>query len=395
VRIGVDATCWGQRRGYGRHLRALLSAAAGLDRRHQYVLFFDSEPPTEAPAGAQAVRVQTSEPTLAAARSDGHRRLADLWAMSRAMSSPELDCLLFPTLYSYVPVWSRAYKIVVIHDVIPERYPQWIFRTAAARLNWKMKSLAARRQADLILTVSEYSRRQLLEYFGESPGRVRVVGEAGDPVFRVIDRQPLPERLEKLGLGGTGSLLVFVGGFDRHKNLHALLDAFAAVLERPGLADTRLALVGDYEAVTYQSCFGEVRDRMGRPPLAGKVIATGYLPDQELVVLLNAATALVLPSLLEGFGLPAFEAAACGLPVVATTASPVPELLGPEGGLWVDPRDTAALGQALERILSDAALRGQLGENGRAAAARLSWESAAGQLLEVFDAIPSRHAQAA
>lgn len=373
MRIGVDATCWTSRRGYGRHLRSLLGAALALDRRNQYSLVVDSEQAAaEAPSGVEVIRARASAPALAAARSNGRRSVADLWAVSRALAAGNFDCLLFPTVYSYVPVFSKAFQIVIIHDVIPEKFPEHVFPTLAGRWNWKLKSLMARRQADLLLTVSEFSRRGLIEQFGERPERVKVVGEAPDAVFRVTGQAAELERL-----------LVYVGGFSPHKNLLGLLDVFARLAQ-----DVKLVLVGDHQADAFHSCYREVEERIARPPLAGRVVLAGYLPDEELAGLLNRATALVLPSFLEGFGLPAIEAAACGLPVVATIASPLPELLG-AGALYVDPGDPESLRVALERVLADAGLRARLRQNGLRAAAALSWERAARDLLAIFDEVES------
>lgn len=389
----MDATCWANRRGYGRHARALLAAALEMDRRNRYVFFVDSEQAAaELPSGGEMVRVRTSAPAVEAARSDGRRRLADVWAMSRAMSDAALDCLLFPTVYTYVPVWSRARKIVVIHDVIPEKFPEHVFPTAAGRWNWRLKSLLARQQADLILTVSEFSRRGIVEFFGEAPERVKVIGEAGDPVFRVLENPALSGRLRELGIAPLDRLLVFVGGFSPHKNLSRLLDAFETLAAKH--SDLRLMLVGDYKTDAFYSCYEQICERAAKPPLDGRVILTGYLPDEELAGLLNRATALVLPSLLEGFGLPAIEAAACGLPVVATKASPLPELLG-SGGLYIDPSDTAGLAAAIDRVLTDPALARNMREQGLRAAAALSWTRAAAELLAVFDQVAEHHAKAA
>jgi glycosyltransferase involved in cell wall biosynthesis len=393
VRIGVDATCWANRRGYGRHARALLAAALEMDRRNRYVFFVDSEQAVaELPSGGEIVQVRTSAPAVQAARSDGRRRLTDVWAMSRAMAQPGLDCLLFPTVYTYVPVWSRARKIVVIHDVIPEKFPEHVFPTAAGRWNWKLKSLLARRQADLILTVSEFSRRGIVEFFGEAPERIKVIGEAGDPAFRVLENPTLSGRLRELDIAPLDRLLVFVGGFSPHKNLSRLLDAFTTLAAKH--SNLRLVLVGDYETDAFYSCYEQIRARASQPPLDGRVVFTGYLPDDELTGLLNLAQVLVLPSLLEGFGLPAIEAAACGLPVVATKASPLPELLG-AGGLYIEPNDTAALTEAIERVLTDPALARNMREQGLRAAAALSWKRAAAELLAVFDQVAEHHAKAA
>ena len=123
--------------------------------------------------------------------------------------------------------------------------------------------------------------------------------------------------------------------------------------------------------------------------LAGRVIFTGFLPDDEVVVLLNRATALVLPSLMEGFGLPALEAAACGCPVVATTASPLPDVLG-EGGIYTDPRSPEQLERALRDVLSSEQLRARMSAAGLEAASRLTWDTAACQLQSVIRKVVAR-----
>jgi len=392
VLIGVDAAVWSNRRGYGRHARALLAAALQIDKRNRYIFYTDSEEGAALlPPGAELVRVRSASPASQAASSNGRRRIGDLWNMSRAITETAVDCLLFPTVYSYVPVLTRAYKMVVIHDIIPEKFSGYTFPTIAGRLNWNLKSWLARRQADLILTVSEYSRQAILELFGERPDRVQVVGEAGDPVFRMIENPVPTERLSALDIRAGDPLVLFVGGFSPHKNLSGLLDAFSSLAERR--QDLRLVLAGDYEADAFHSCYREISERAAQPPLQNRVIFTGYLPDADLVQLMNLATVLALPSFMEGFGLPAVEAAACGLPVVATRESPLPELLG-SGGIFIDPHDSDALRSALEKVLCDAALRRRMREHGARAAASLSWTRAARELISIFDRVEQNHAQA-
>src|SRR5262249_55081765 len=101
MRIGVDATCWQNNRGYGRHARALLTALARLDAENQYTFFLDANEGLAAlPPGIDARVVQAVPPAAIAASADGHRSLRDLWQMSRALSDSTLDVLLFPTIYS-------------------------------------------------------------------------------------------------------------------------------------------------------------------------------------------------------------------------------------------------------------------------------------------------------
>jgi len=151
----------------------------------------------------------------------------------------------------------------------------------------------------------------------------------------------------------------------------------------------QLVMVGEYEKEVFHSYFGTIKRQVENAGLTERVIFTGYLPDDELVTLLNLSTVLVLPSLLEGFGLPAIEAAACGCPVIATKASPLPSLLG-DGALYIDPTDPRGLQFALERVLKSAELRQQLKEAGLAAVSQLTWNTAAQQMIEVMEHVVTK-----
>jgi glycosyltransferase involved in cell wall biosynthesis len=390
MQIGIDATCWHNSRGYGRHARALLRTLVRLDSANEYTLFIDSTERAERLPSEAAIRlVRTSAPTAVAASAAGRRSARDLWRMSRALSAPGFDLLLFPTVYSYVPVLSRARKVLMIHDVIAETYPRLTLPSRAAELLWKAKVAVGRWQADAIVTVSDFARRGISERYKTAPERVFVVGEASDPIFRPLDRPAPTPRLAGLGIGAGGRAVVYVGGFGAHKNLDALVAAFAEVASQGEFADVRLVMVGEYQHETFHSSFGALRDQIERLGLASRILFTGYIPDEELVVLLNLATVLVLPSWMEGFGLPAIEAAACGCPVIATTASPLPELLG-GGGLYVDPARRADLTSALARVLGSEPLRREMRELGLAAARRLTWEAAALQMMRVLQGVAGR-----
>jgi glycosyltransferase involved in cell wall biosynthesis len=384
MRIGIDATCWQNRRGYGRHARALLSALVCQDKASRYVFFVDSpEEPEGAPPDVEVRHVQTFTPTAHAASSYTRRSARDMWQMSRAMSCREFDLLLFPTVYSYVPVFGRAKKVVIIHDIIAEKFPHLTLPRRRARLFWKIKVLLGRWQADAIVTISEYSRQALLQHFHLPPERVFVVGEASDPIFGVLDH-PLPTaHLQSLGITGQNRLVVYVGGFNPHKNLESLVTVFASLASTPAFSDLRLVMVGEYEKEVFHSYFGTIQAQARRLGMTDRVIFTGYLPDKELVTLLNLSTVLVLPSLMEGFGLPAIEAASCGCPVIATRDSPLPTLLK-DGGLYIDPGNPTDLELALIRVLESKSLRQRMRAAGLAAARQLTWDVAARQLIAVM-----------
>jgi glycosyltransferase involved in cell wall biosynthesis len=383
MRIGVDATCWHNKRGYGRHLRALVRTLIRLDTANRYTLFLDSTEAAEPiPEGCETRLLQADVPTVQAASAEGRRSVADMWRMSRALSSPEFDILLFPTIYSFVPVFTRARKMVMVHDVIAETFPKLTVPRFSARLFWNIKVALGRYQSDALITVSDYSRGGILKRFKMNPDRVFVVGEAADPVFRKLDQPALTPKLRDAGIDPARRTVVYLGGFSPHKNLEALLTAFARIAKRPDFQDVRLVMVGDTSGDAFFTYFGTISAQVDALGLRDRVIFTGYLDDEDVVALLNLSTVLVLPSLMEGFGLPAVEAAACGCPVIATTASPLPGLLG-GGGIYIDTSADDIAG-ALDRVLSSEELRRQMRVDGLAAASRLTWECAARQMLEVI-----------
>jgi glycosyltransferase involved in cell wall biosynthesis len=166
------------------------------------------------------------------------------------------------------------------------------------------------------------------------------------------------------------------------------VESFARLAVCPDLSDIFLILVGEYQKEVFHSAYAELRRQIEALGIQHRVLFTGYLSDHDLVNLLNKACVLALPSLMEGYGLPAVEAAACGCPVVATNASPIPELLG-AGGLYFNPLDTQQLEDALRQVLESQDLRQKMSQSGMLAAQALTWDRAAQTLKNLIETVIS------
>jgi glycosyltransferase involved in cell wall biosynthesis len=371
-----------------------MAAVIDLDRHNQYTLFVDSETDEfPLPSGVEVCRVATSAPAVKAASADSRRSVTDMWAVASAIRRTRMDLVYFPTDYTYVPFPLGAPRLVTIHDAIAEMFPELVFPTLRSKVFYRAKIRSGIYQARLLITVSEFSRRQLVEKLRISPARLRVVSEAADPIFRLSESSPSSEACRRWGIPLEARCLIFVGGFSPHKNLFMLLDIVRELVTCDAFRDLRLVLVGDYTGDSFYSCYDQLAKQARQDGLEENVLFTGRLEDEDLIVLLNRSDALLLPSFAEGFGLPAVEAAACGTPVLATTESPIPELLG-EGALAISPSDRAGWLQAIERVLRDASLRQHMSEAALAAASRLSWKNSAHQLLSVFDEVEGNGASA-
>ncbi len=385
MRIGVDATCWSNPRGYGRFTKDLLTALLELDHSNEYVFITDSFTASscEFPGNASKVIVPLSESPTQAASSAGRRSLGDMAKMSLAVSREQLDIFFYPSVYTYYPVFSSARKIVAIHDVIAEQYPELIFRNRRNRLFWNLKTSLAVRQADTILTVSQFSRQGIASHFGVNSDRIRVISEGSNSSFSPVnDEELLNTSLSKYGLTGETRFILYVGGIAPHKNLGVLIQAFSALITKPRFGDIKLVLVGDYENDVF-TMDDDIRGEMNSPAFKSNMIFTGYIPDEDLNYLYNAAQVFVLPSFCEGFGLPALEAMSCGTAIIGSNTTSIPEVAG-DAGLYFDPNNEAELTQHLQDILADDILRDRLEKQSLERAATFSWQRSAQEMLEIL-----------
>lgn len=392
MRIGIDASCWLNRRGFGRYTRELVRALLDVDAKNEYVLFLDAatardvnDLPPESRAGR--VIIPTSAAAAQAAAADGSRSPRDLWRMRRAVAEwgDRLDVFYFPADYTYFPVSTPARVVVTKHDMTDRRFPELLFPTWRSRLFWEIKIRSAVRRADMIFTVSETSRRDIIDAFSFRPDHVRVVADAVDPSF--VPAPAGPERtqvLARYGLAEDERFILYVGGLSPHKNLETLILAYERWLRSGNPEPVSLVLVGDYTADVFHSSFETLRRLVDENGLASSVRFAGFVPDIDLRHFYSAADALVLPSLYEGFGLPVLEAMACGTAVVASNAGALPEVVG-DAGLLFDPLSPAELSQCLGRVLGDRSLNAELVDRGMSRARQFTWDSSARVAIDAFE----------
>ena len=221
----------------------------------------------------------------------------------------------------------------------------------------------AARRAARVLTTSAFSRDEILDWIGLPDERVVVVGSGVGPTFR-----PDGPRHES----GYGYFL-HVGNRQPHRNIPRLLHAFARAAV---INDVHLVFTGDPDPATTTAARAvRVEERL---------VFAGDVSDSELAALYRGAAALVLPSLYEGFGLPALEAMACGTPVIASNVTSLPEVVG-ESGVLVDPTDVDALAEAMVHVTQDAAIRAECRTKGLERARMFTWERTAGLVRRVLE----------
>ena len=391
MRIGIDATCWANTRGYGRFTRELVEAMVAEGREHEFVCFLDELSAAafslKAPNLTTVIVDQGTPPTVAAA-SGSRRGVRDMLRLTSAVRRAGLDAFLSPSVSGYFPLPPGLPAVVTVHDAIAKRFPKLTLPAWKDRWSWRARLRLALMQARLFLTVSDYAAREVSTHLGVPADRLRVTLEGVSRVFRPsrseLEVQAAADRA-RIPVGA--SWLTYVGGFGPHRNVDILVQAHAEVVKRRPDRRLMLVLVGhhDDESHTDVSGIREVARKCGTEHLLRWV---GFLPDTEVRHLHCGGLALILPSASEGFGLPAVEAARCGTPVIATTESPLPELLK-GGGLFVPPGDVRALTDAIDRMVSDDDARRAMGRQALERASALSWTYAARVALGALEEVGS------
>lgn len=363
--------------GVGVYFRNLLFELARLDADNEYYLFSaswkDRFPPENVPPFK-------------------HLHFRDLRWPVRAVNfgwyrfgRPSLDTVFGARLDlthspTPLPLPTRGRKIVTVCDLCFMDDPGKA--DDEARRHFLKRTEASLRRADGIVTISEFSKRAVLDRFGLDEAKIRVTPLG---LGRPFQEGPIPEgdreaTLRKYGL--PGEFLLFVGATEARKNLPRLIEALAVVHRK--YRPVPLVLVGR-EGGDYARVLAEIRAR----GLESWVRLPGYLPEREVGALYRAASGFVFPSTCEGFGLPLLEAMAGGLPAAVSGVSALPEV-GGDAALYFRPEDPEDIAAKIIRLLSDGDLRTALRARGLDRARAFTWEKTATETLAFYRTVLGR-----
>jgi glycosyltransferase involved in cell wall biosynthesis len=373
MRVGIDYSI-AVRRGAGitRYTRELVDALVALHDDTEYVLLWpglDADPAEiqrSLPHGpnVRSVRLPLTSRALTIL---WHRLRVPLWADALAggvdvFHAP--DFVLAPLL--------RASGVVTIHDLSFLRFPEFTDAGLLAYLRRIVPSSVHR--ARVVLADSEATRQDVIELLHADPQLVEVVYAGVHDRFQPV-RDPHELEVVRARYDLPPQFILALGTVQPRKNLARLMDAVSTL---PSHRDVALIVVGQLGWL-----FDGIITRVQQLGLGKRVRFVGFVPDQDVPALYSLATCFAFPSLYEGFGLPPLEAMACGVPVVSSSVSSMPEVLG-DAALLVDPYDVDALSHALQRVLDDSHLRRQMIERGFRRAQQFSWSASALKLESAY-----------
>jgi glycosyltransferase involved in cell wall biosynthesis len=360
LRIGVNALYLipGGVGGTEIYLRALLAALAEIDRVNRYFVFTNRETgPDLVPKAPNFVNVP--QPVRAVSRPA--RILWEQTGLPVAALRTGIDVMFNPGFTA--PLMAACPQVTVFHDLQHKRHPEFFRRFDLPF--WRFLLFWSARISRLVLTGSATSAADLLRYYRLPEAKVRLAPLGVEPEFFAIARRRRPE-----------PFILAVSTLHPHKNLDGLLRAFAIFHRQQ--PQFRLVVAGIHGFFS-----GPLHDLRRELGLENLVDFPGWIPREDLYDLYARAWAFVYPSLFEGFGMPVLESLAAGIPTACTSIEPVSGIAA-NAALKFDPGDTAAIADALERVVCDEPLRARLSAEGHARAEEFSWKHTAAATLDAF-----------
>jgi glycosyltransferase involved in cell wall biosynthesis len=266
--------------------------------------------------------------------------------------------------------------VITVHDIAYIRFPDLLNKSRQIYKKYIL-SLSVKK-ADIIIAVSHSTKRDIIEFFKVDEKKIKVIHHGVESRFHPISnvegyrtRNNLPSKM-----------ILNIGTLEPRKNVVTLIKAFKKLQER-GFKDYVLTIAGE-KGWLYKKIFKEIKSS----GMEQSIRLLGVVRDEELPLLYNCADLFVYPSLYEGFGLPPLEAMACGVPIITSNTSSLPEVVG-NAGIMVDPNDIESLSDEMYRVLKDKELKHQMSRDGLKRSKMFTWEKMANEVLETYNEILS------
>lgn len=375
MKIGIDGRSLTSDRAIFRYTKNLLNSLAQIDRENDYLLFIEGEGPLI------DVKYLNLSANWRLVKAPNKLVLRDHLFFRRFIEPYCLDLVFHPDNTEFF--WCHRNSIVTVHDLIPYLIPELSLSSnqlikIKQKLYLHLQEKAFRKSCSQIITVSQNSKNDLINLFGFAEEKISVTYEGIEPTYRPSSKEAILRMRQRYGI--TGDYIFCHAGFSAYKNVQRLVEAFADFSN--SFAGIPLVLGG--APMEKDSYFENLVKNIGKLSLGEKVIFTGFIPEEILPDVYSGAVCFVYPSLYEGFGIPPLEAQACGVPVLCSNTSSLPEVVG-KSALLFDPENTQEITEGLARIVKDNEFKCRLIQEGFTNVKRFSWNKCAEETLKVFE----------
>ena len=386
MRVAINAVFWGEETtGSGQYIRNLLQALAEIDGATEYVLVM--------PRGLKHGRA--FQESVSSGRVEILWRRTPFDGLSDNLTKLWFEQITFPSAcrrvgadlafvpYFAPPFFSPVPVVVTIHDLIPLILPAYR-GSILVQAYMRLVSSAARRM-DLVLTDSVASERDIVRLLNIPSSRTRVIPLAAESAYRKVEEVDELARVRALH-DLPSRYLLYLGGFDVRKNVEQVLAAYARARRSPGFPDDVWLVVGGKLPSDHTPFTPDPRLVSATLGITDRVLFTGWIEERDKPAIYSGAIAFLFPSCYEGFGLPPLEALSCGVPVITSDVSALPEVIG-DAGLTVSPGDVDALAAAVFSVVVDEHLRERLRWSALVQSERFSWDRTARETLSSFEEV--------
>lgn len=366
MKIGIDgrAASWYRGTGIGTYTYQLLKNLEEVDPANEYHLFWPGDDYDFLQRGPM-MKIEEIGPKKDLFWEEVH--------IPARLSEEGVEIYHIPQNGIGLPRRKEAKYVVTIHDLIPYTMPETVGKGYLRIFLNQMPRIME--EADLIITVSEYSKQDILRYFNLPSEKVAVTHLAPEDFYRPLPSDQVDQFLHKYRL--QPGYILYVGGFSHRKNIRAIIQAFAKIKDQ--LPESyRIVLAGSAGRSTE-----ELKEIIREKGLEDRVDFPGFIPVEEMAHLYNGAKLFVYPSYYEGFGLPPLEAMACGVPVITSNKTSIPEVVG-DGARTVSPDDALILAEEMYRLLSDDTAWMEQRNLGFRRVAQYDWRKTAARTLQAY-----------
>ncbi|MDP4143481.1 MAG: glycosyltransferase family 1 protein [Bacillota bacterium] len=371
MKIAIDARGinWYRGTGIGTYTENVLRNLFNIDKSNDYLLFW---------SGTDYESFSTLNSKVQISSKKYHNFYEDCY-FPHSISRNNIDIYHVPQNGIGISQNINCKKVVTIHDLIPYIMPETVGRGYLLKFLREVPRIV--NHIDGIITVSEWSKKDILKFFPIDPNKIFVTPLAADIKYKPLDKHCCKQLLQaKYNIDKP--FVLYIGGFSPRKNVPSLIKAFSKVCKDSN-REYILVLAGakrDESSTLIKLC-----DELS---ISDKVLFTGYIPEQDLPLLYNACEVFVYPSIYEGFGLPPLEAMNCGTPVITSNCSSIPEVVG-DGGILLDNLDENTIADSLQLVLFDKKLQGSLSERSLIRSKEFSWKKTAEATLKIYEKIHS------
>lgn len=372
MKIGIDsrAANWYRGTGIGTYSYQLINSLNKIDSLNDYLLFMP-----------QSAKCDINFNKNFSIKNITQNMKGNFWDevnIPNILKNQDIDLYHVPQNGVGLPKNKICPFIITLHDIIPCKMPETVGESYLKIFTEQMPKIIS--NCDGIITVSYYSKQDIMKYFNFPGEKIFVTPLANEEIYKPLDKIQCKNFINQ-NYHIDGDYILYVGGFSPRKNITGLIESFKNFLVKIKRTDIKLIIAG-----SKGKSYPIYKKRAEDLKIEENVVFPGFIPLEHMPMLYNASKLFVYPSLYEGFGLPPIEAMACGVPIIASNLTSIPEVVS-DAGILVNPYDIDELTLAMYHVFSNEILEKQLIKKSLYRSSEFSWKKTASKTLSAYESI--------